>query len=185
MPPSTEIVYNHINGEEANTILLERIQALFTNVREFKRTNTLDRVRMEVNIRFEIEGRTPPSFRIQDDFTIKMERKETVGELIEEEVELTDEISTNPKDDFAQSPDELREEHGLPVMTPVRGPMGIEDKPVIREGRKWAAFVTQDKGSAMRGERDESTVVNTGKGQGKPDEPTLQSDFKEFVRGRE
>ncbi len=163
MPLSAEQVYNDLNGSDCKEILLVRFADLLNQVREFQPHLTLPRVRMSLSIHLEVFGRTPPSLDITDDLVIRMRDPGLIGEeLTHTEVELDAEINSDTTTPGGQPPDQIREEHGLPIMTPTKGPFGTEDVPVVREDRiKYAAFVTQDYGP-MRGRTGAETPVVGG-----------------------
>jgi len=164
MPLSSEQVYNDLNGEEVREILLSRFQDLLLQVPEFVRHITLNRVRMTLNVQLDVFGRTPPTFALRDDLIVRTREipppMEDYGEeIIEKNHDLTAEINSDTSLG-GQPPDQVREEHGIPVMTVQKGPISYEDKPVIRqEGVRYAAFVTQDYGPARFRTGGESPVI--------------------------
>lgn len=182
MPLSREQVYNDLNGEEAKQILLDRFAARLNEVPWLQRHLTLPRVRMKLAVTFELyaDQPTPESHRIEDDYTLRTDQpsptqstsRQTIPrnepELIEtlEGEELIDASPTTGK-----PPDQIREESGLPIPTPVRDrtTRQLGDMPdvshltdgVTIERKKGPAgpssgvtFVTQDFGPA-RGRTEE------------------------------
>lgn len=155
MPLAPEMVYNDLNGEEVKEILLTRFADLLNKVPDFQRHLIIPRVKMRLNVQLEVHGRNPPSFTITDDLTIRMRAGET-QDLEPELFDLTAEVNADSGDPSGQPPDQVREEHGLPVMEPRKGPFGIEDHPVVHEdGIKYARFVTQDRGGPVIQGHDE------------------------------
>lgn len=156
MPLPSELVYNSLDGDEVKKILCARFLDVLNQISDFRSLITFPRVRMEMNIRLEVAGRTPPNFRVADDVVIRVNPSfipplDPTQEEVEVEVDETVEING---DDMADGlpPDQLREEHSLPIPTPQRGRGGsIEDVPTLskRVGRyDYAAFVTNDFGPA-------------------------------------
>jgi hypothetical protein len=177
MPLSAEQVYNELSGEEVKEILLIRCADLLNKVAEFQSHLTLPRVKMSIRIGLEVWGRTPPTIEINDTLTVRMSDESIAqsnidfsGEPVNEELEAN--ISADTADESGQPPDEIRVEHGLPVLEPRRTPMGIQDVPVVREeGIKYAFNVTQDNGPMRNRTGTEGPAIGAEviaqKGQGK------------------
>lgn len=162
MPLTAEQVYNDLNGEEAREILVVRLADLLNSIPEFRRNISITRARMKLSVVVDVHGRTPPKFEVNDNFTISVRNPGEAPLDIEVTHELSAEINSDTTTEKGQPPDQIREEHGLPVMEPRRGPMGMEDIPVVREdGRRYAAFVTQDYGPARFRSGMEGPVVGT------------------------
>jgi hypothetical protein len=159
MPLTSEQIYNELSGEDVKEILMVRFADLLNRQPEFQRHLTLPRVKMSLNIQLEVHGRNPPEFAITDEFTVRM--KDEGGAVPLPDLELSAQINANTDDPTGQAPDQIREEHGLPVMEPRRGPMGtIEDVPVVREERiKYAFNVTQDYGPMRSRQGNEGPIV--------------------------
>jgi hypothetical protein len=155
MPLSSEQVYNDLTGADVKEILLIRFADLLNKVSEFRPQLTLPRVRMSLILHLDIVGRNPPSLALADELIVRMHDQRVYREG-ESEIpavpvshDLEAVINTNPDlPGEYQPPDQVRVEHGLPIMTPQRGPLGMEDVPIVREGVKYAFHVTQDYGPA-------------------------------------
>lgn len=141
MPLPSEQIYNDLNGEECKEILVRRFLDLLTQSPYFMRHLTLPRVKMSLIVHLELWGCTPPELDITDEVVIRTRD-------LQAEPELADEATLETEiDAFSNPPDKLREEHGIPIPTPTRNALGYtEDKPILREGVKYAAFVEQDRG---------------------------------------
>jgi hypothetical protein len=158
MPLSAEQVFNELTGEDVKEILMIRFADLLNSVNEFQRHLTLPRVQMSINIHMEVVGRNPPTIDIDDEFVVRMKDQGGVSASVTHE--LSAEISTNTDFPNGQPPDQVREEHGLPIMVPKRGPFGIEDVPEVRTERiKYAFNVTQDYGPQRARTGQEAPVV--------------------------
>ncbi len=153
------MVYNDLDGESVREILLIRCADLLNQVKEFNRHTTLPRVKMKIAISLEIHGCIPPSREIGDELVVRMREQDSLGEVIA--TTLSAEIDSDPSSPSGLHPDQIREEHGLPVMEPKKGPFGnIEDSPVVREDRiKYAFNVTQDYGPARFRTGSEGPIV--------------------------
>lgn len=167
MPLPSELVYNSLNGDEIKQILCARFADILNQIPDFRRFVTFPRVRMEMNIRLEVQGRTPPNFRIADDVVVRLSPNALppLHETQEESQEVYEGTAEVNADDMVdgQPPDEIREDHTLPVPTPTRGRGGaLEDAPTLskRVGKfSYAAFVELDNGPARSRTGDEGMVV--------------------------
>lgn len=167
MPLPSELVYNSLNGEEIKQILCTRFLDVLNQIADFRAFHTFPRVRMEMTIRLEVAGRTPPNFRVNDDVVVRMNPATLppLSKLQEEKELVLEEVVTVNADDMEDGdpPDQIREDHTLPVMTPRRGSGGfMEDTPVFAKtvGRyNYAAFVEQDYGPARVRNGSEGPVV--------------------------
>lgn len=170
MPLAPEMVYNDLNGEEVKEILLTRFADLLVQVPEFKRHLTLNRVRMKLTVNFEVFGRTPPQFALSDDLIVRT-RDETAqnrefppflagnNEIFTQNRSFSAEINSDTSKG-GQPPDQVREEHGIPVQTVQKGPVSMEDAPVVRqEGIKYAFFATQDYGPMRNRTGNEQPIL--------------------------
>jgi len=113
------MVFNELDGAEAKEILLQRFSSHLNSIPWLQRHLTLPRVRMRLSITFEMyaDQPTPDIQTIADDFTIRTDHGETLPfkpHLYEEE----ETIDASPL--TGDPPDQIREEHSLPVPTPVR-----------------------------------------------------------------
>lgn len=162
MPLSAEQIYNDLSGEDVKQVLLTRFADLLSQVGEFQRHLTLPRVRMNLLVHLEVSGRTPPSFDIKDDLVVRMREVPPLQPGQEEtnvNLDLEAEINSDTTTPGGQPPDQIREEHGIPVMEPVKGAFGYQDKPVVREGVRYASFVEQDYGPARQRTGQEGPIV--------------------------
>jgi hypothetical protein len=140
MPLAAEQVYNDLTGEEAKEILVTRFADLLSQYPYFKRHITLPRVQMTLSVHLDLWGCTPPTTDINDEVVIRTrEVPAEVEQLSSADAQVEIDSRNTP-------PDQVRTEHGMPIMTPTRTPDGIQDVPVVREGGKYAKFVVQDRG---------------------------------------
>lgn len=178
MPLSREQIYNDLNGSEAKEILMQRFSAQLNTIPWLQRHLTLPRVRMKLSVSFEMyaDQSTPEVQQIVDDFTIRTEADTTDSRssnpaphphILAPEphhFEVEEEIDSSPN---GSPPDQLREEHGISIPTPVKNRLtGVtEDMPDVvnltpgvtierKRGNspspsKGATIVTQDFGSRV------------------------------------
>lgn len=127
MPLAAESLYDELSGAEVKAILLKRVSDLLDAIPDFQKHLTLPRVRMVLNIHLDIYGRRNPAIDIFNDFTIKTREPEGRMEIARQ-LEASDTVSADtgaaivntPFDGTGEPPDFIREEHGLPLMEPVR-----------------------------------------------------------------
>lgn len=194
MPLSAEVVYNELNGEEGKEILVQRVSDLLSAIPEFRRLISLNRVRMRIDIELEVWGRTPPTVSVKDEFMVLARNPlaEDEGEEIHAGYSAGSEIYANPSVPGGLHPDQIREDHALPIMVPTRGPFGHQDEMIVRQpaqpvppaqlskpnrveatpevekgsGIRYASFVTQDYGPARSRTGNESPVIGEIKNSG-------------------
>ena len=162
-PMPNELVYNDLTGEDCKQILCQRFADLLSRVPGLTHNMTLPRVKMTLSVRLEMFGCAVPERTITDAMLIRSsdpapELSPPTGYTVETVVD------SSPT---GQPPDEIREEHGLPVPTPKRDAATgvIQDamiKPVTREGRTWAAFVEQDRGGPVSAGYEDYKVPGQG-----------------------
>lgn len=124
-PLSRDLIYNDLNGEECRAILLQRITTLLAICPMFVRHLTLPRVKMTVNITLEVFECEPPIRTLTDEVVVR-----SPGQLGEGVDDMTG-LPLKPHvydgkeviDTFNNAPDQIREEHGLPIATPTRHPL--------------------------------------------------------------
>ena len=158
-PLSAEVVYNHLTGEEVKQILCGRFLDILERIPELSQSHiTLPRVRMELSVRLEIQGRTPPKVSTTDDLVVRMRDMPPATEI--SAVKQRDEevvVSANDVDG-GDPPDKIRDEHSLPVNVPTRTPFGIQDVPTVRPGATYPPVtlegrtitIKMDKGPARK-----------------------------------
>lgn len=150
--PNSELVYNDLNGEEAKHILQSQVSEILSQVPELQRHIALSRVKMHLAVRLEMAGWTPPVRKIEGEVSLasKTEHEGTSFQMTYPTLEATINSDTLSG---GQPPDQIREEYGLPIMEPQRGPFGHQDVPVIRPvnrgGINYAAYVDQDRGGPV------------------------------------
>ncbi|HEX6825886.1 MAG TPA: hypothetical protein VF077_06150 [Nitrospiraceae bacterium] len=181
MPLSAEQVYNDLDGEEVKEILIQRFTDLLSQIPDMQRHITMPRVSMKLTVELDVWGRTPNALQIQDEFTIRMKGEASVN--------------SNPL--LGGFPaDQIRDQHQLPVMEPVRTPLGIQDQPTVRTpapfkegGRVYAARVTLDRGGPVAAgfqdyQSDAAPILKVAADKNEPDRVTpgaIQGDFRSTI----
>lgn len=124
MPLPSQLVFNELSGDEAKHVLQERFRQLLDQLPYLQRHITLPRVRMKLAVTFDFfaDDPTPERQQIQDELDIKTALP-SPNEYMEVAVE--DEVSTSRSG--GKPPDQVRDEHGISIPTPVRGPIAVED----------------------------------------------------------
>lgn len=186
MPLPSELVYNSLNGEEVKQILCARFLDVLNQIQDFRSLITFPRVRMEMTIRLEVAGRTPPNFRVADDVVVRVNPNYLPPlDVTQDEVEVeVEETVTIDGDDMADGlpPDQLREDHSLPIPTPQRGRGGsVEDVPVMskRVGKySYAAFIENDFGPARMRTGAEG-IISTNAQRAQPEVSFKETEFGE------
>lgn len=102
------LVFNELNGQECKDILRQRFEQLLNDVPFLQRHLTLPRVRMSLLVTLDLyaDQPTPETCEISDTVT------------------LSSEVCSAPTPG-GRPPDQVRDEHNLPVPTPGRGPRDI------------------------------------------------------------
>lgn len=189
MPLPSELVYNSLNGEEVKQILCARFLDILNQIQDFRQLITFPRVRMEMSIRLEVAGRTPPNFRVADDVVVRVNPNylpllDVTQDEVERELEETVTISADDMTD-GLPPDQLREEHSLPIPTPQRGRGGaVEDVPTLskRVGKySYAAFVENDFGPA-RMRTGQEGIMSPNAQRAQPDVKLGETEFGEAFK---
>lgn len=180
MPLSTEQVYDELNGEEIKQILLTRVKDLLDSVPDFQRHLTLPRVIMSLKLHLDIYGRRNSALDLINELELRTKEPDSRVQLAEQ-LEVEDVVNADtgaavpgsPFQGEGDPPDQIREEHGIPVREPVRdrtvnahfqrpapGPV-LVDTPVsvpapgLPRGRRYAAFhVLEREGPAVMGFTD-------------------------------
>lgn len=189
MALSTEAVYNELSGEDTFQILMTRFQDLLKSVPEFHRNITLSRVKIDIDIRLEVAGRTPPVFNVVDSFTVRSSQPGL--NTFDDEITLRTAINADTDYEEGQPADQIREEHGIAVMKPFRGPMGMEDRPALNPPEpKYEPYKPILKGNTLtveldngpaRNRREVSAPLEKNQGRSSPD-VGVQTDFRESKR---
>ena len=153
MPLSSEQVFNHLTGEEVKEILIQRFSDLLDQVTEMDRRFTLPRVQMNISVYLLVWGRNPPEINISNQLTVRVDNPPPASPSdFTIEGELESNISADT-DSGGFPPDQLRDSHNLPVMTPTRTAEGIQDIPVHRPyvegGKTYASRVELDRGGPV------------------------------------
>src|SRR5574340_1196764 len=106
MPLPTGATFNELDGEEAKHVLVERFRARLDEVPYLQRHITLPRLKMTVSVTLELyaDQPTPERHHIDDQYNL---------------IVLNDEVNASPSPG-GKPPDQVRDEHDLPVHTPVR-----------------------------------------------------------------
>src|SRR5204862_2877876 len=110
----SSMVYNDLNGEEIKQVLKQRLASILDRVPFLQRHLTLPRVSMSLRVQLDqwADQPNPERLEIADSFVIE------------------NKISTAPTPD-GHPPDQVRDEHGLPIPTPHRGDKKIGAHPFI------------------------------------------------------
>jgi hypothetical protein len=180
MALSSEQIYDELNGAEVKEILLTRMLELLSTVPDFQKHLTLPRVRMRLQIHLDIFGRRNPALDLSSELTLRTRQPDEEMTLAKEMV-AEDEFSADtgvpvpdtPFDGGGQPPDQIREEHNLPMLEPVKDRAGITQQrplqpvplpavgvgaqptPALPGGRRYAAFHTLERaGPAIMGYRE-------------------------------
>ena len=132
----SQLVYNDLDGEEIKHILSQRFEALLEQVSYLRRHITLPRVKMTLQVHLDSWADQPNPERqtIFDSVEIRSE-SDHMDDLAQPAflTELADQLSAAPG---GQPPDKIREDHGLPVPTPMRGTVAVEDYHESPEGKR-------------------------------------------------
>jgi hypothetical protein len=140
---TSEQVYRSLNGAEVKEILLTRFNLVLDNIQQLQHHIELSRVRLTLSVEAEImshDGSTVHGqyFTADDVLTLSTALPPGTVEAVYDQAVI--DASTQP-------PDQIREEHGLPVMELRRTPLGIQEEPVIHEGGiRFARTATIDRG---------------------------------------
>lgn len=189
------MTYNDLNGEEIRHVLEERFQKLLAEVPYLQRHITLPRVRMTLRVQLDAwaDQPTPDRQEISDTVEIVDEGVDEKPLVIFSSLEVEDSVSAAPGRG-GRTPDQVRDEHGLSIPTPTRGPVAVEDHIPSVENRRMsmsngaivdrtgnapergnATVVIQDFGVAglAKGQlnRNQATVANTDRRDGGPVAP--------------
>lgn len=113
MPLPSKLVYNDLSGDEIKHILAQRFVALLDQVSYLQKHITLPRVKMELQVQL-------TSYADQD----KTEAPLQINDSVEV---LSDAVDASKR---GQRPDQIREQHGLPIATPMRDQFGVRDEMV-------------------------------------------------------
>ena len=218
MALSSEQIYDELNGEEVKQILLTRLRDLLDTVADFQKHLTLPRVRASFKIRLEIYGRRNPTLDLNNDLTLTL--RHPVGDItLSKELEAEDEVNADtgvpvpgtPFDGTGSPPDQVREEHGLHVLEPVKDRAGITQQrpitwelpdqakattpaptppaptPALPGGRRYAAFHTLERGGpVVQGFTDylpgKEPILNTSSADREKPQKGIQKDFRDVHR---
>src|SRR5438876_3210047 len=118
MPLHATAEYNDLNGEECLEILHTRFYDLLHSLPELQQRFTLTRAVLRLEITLDIWGATPPKKIYHHQFEMKASPNIPAPYVdAEGHHDLRAEIDsrTNP-------PDQIREEHGLPIPRAMRSP---------------------------------------------------------------
>jgi hypothetical protein len=166
MPRPNTLVYNDLTGDEIKHILQERFAALLNDVPYLQKHITIPRVKMILHVELQswADQTQNESQFIQDTVEIRDETailaKPPTSILV-----ANDSVDASRKGD---PPDKIREDHGLGIPTPKRGPVATED---TVEGRRVAM-------------PDGATVDRTGKVKGHLPGTVVEQDFGPGRLGR-
>lgn len=168
MALSAEQIYDELNGAEVKKILLRRFEDLLDTVPDFHPHLTLPRVHIHSKVHLDIYGRRNPSLDLEDDLTLTL-RHPVADITLAKELVAEDQLSADtgvpvpgtPFDGEGLPPDQIREEHDLPLLEPVRDRAGITQQrpivlpappvveprptPALPGGRRYAAFHTLER----------------------------------------
>lgn len=148
------------------------MQDLLDTVPDFHPHLTLPRVRMHLRVHLDIYGRRNPSLDLENELTLTL-RHPIADITLAKEMEAEDEVSADtgtavpgtPFDGKGLAPDQIREEHELTILEPVRDRAGITQqrpiavqpapvteiapRPTLPGGRRYAAFHTLERGGPV------------------------------------
>lgn len=132
MPNLPKIIsYDDLNGAECKEILAARFWKFLENVPEFQLRFALTRVKLRLEIAMDVWGATPPRKIVHDDVEITATH-DLPSNMTRTVTEIRD---VEEVDAFNNPPDQIREEHALPVPRAQRSPVGtMETVPVVLEG---------------------------------------------------
>jgi len=158
MPLPSRLVYNDLNGAEVKHVLIERFIALLDQVPYLQKHITLPRVKMELQVQLDTwaDQPTPERQTIRDEVDIMGENPPPPLLSDSNSVLLQDFVNASPRG--GKTPDQIRDEHGLFIPVPTRGPLAVEDQTVegVRMTMPSGAVVDRT-GNAP--ERKNATVV--------------------------
>lgn len=190
MALSSEQIYNSLNGEEVKEIFEIRFSELLSKITQLQTHLTLPRVRMRIRVDAEISGDDSGAayFNIDHTLTVRTDNSNVKSMSPAEVIELEMEI-----DALATPTDQVRVEHGLPVIEIRRTPLGIQEDKVVLEGqthqrRSAAAFTLDRGGPATAGYQPSSSVIKPPlPRESKPNDPLpipiarILSEFSESI----
>jgi hypothetical protein len=104
----TGVTFNELDGEEAKAVLIKRFTDRLAEVPYLQRHITLPRVKMSMLVRLELyaDQPTPEVHEISDEYNL---------------IVLSDVVNVSPSPG-GHPPDQVRDEHNLPIHSPVRLP---------------------------------------------------------------
>lgn len=179
MALAREQKFDHLDGEEAKEILEQRFHQLLHQVPWLQRHLTLPYVRMILDVRFEFNyggpnQTSPPEIKTINDECVLISEStpapsrtpiagpaNTRPRLFDEAGNLVPPSQFTEKVDArgltGSEPDRVREEHGLPMPEPTRGPVCTEDpnpalevrRGFVREMGRPGTMAIIDKGPAF------------------------------------
>lgn len=128
MPLPSMLTYNELNGEEVKHVLENRFQDIMKEVPYFQKHLTLPRVKMTLQVRLEVwaDQPAPETINIGNTLTVVFDEPRLIDTITAESVD-----STAPGGGLP--PDEVREQHGLPISQPAHGPRNIGGQIVIAD----------------------------------------------------
>lgn len=154
MAVPSQLVYNDLDGEEVRHVLEDHFHRLLAGVSCLQRHLTLPRVKMSLQIHLDVWADQPTPERQTIVNEVEVMRPAGAAGAAEYAVLLEDTVNAAPG---GQPPDKIREDHGLPVPTPVRGAIAVEDRVDGRRMEMANGAVVDRTGKAK--ERSKSTVV--------------------------
>lgn len=143
---TSEQIYRTLLGSEAKEILLTRLNVILDQIPLLQPHIELSRVRLTLSVEAEIvdvnTGDPNGSyFNMEDELTLRATNPSGPSNP------ATTHYDQAVVDSTTQAPDQIREEHGLPVTEIRRTPIGIQEEQVTRtEGVVFARTATIDRG---------------------------------------
>lgn len=158
----SRVFYNDLNGEEVKHILEQRFHSLLEDVVYLQRHITLPRLRMSLEISFEVwaDQPKPELYELTDAFEIASETAPPPTPPTDA-FYLEDSVNAADRTPGGKPPDQVREEHQVGIPTPTKTVFAgaIED---VIEGKRIeleTGAIIDRTGNEPRTGRQNSTVV--------------------------
>lgn len=168
MPLPSRLTFNELNGEEGKAVLTKRFADLLNTVPYLQRHITLPRVKMSLEVHLDLYADQQYSERhdISDELTIDTELAVATPPPLFKSFDLRSVVDASPT---GKPPDQVRDEHGIPIARPVRGPIATEDRTFLEPVETAPGFVIDRTQREQRG-----TFVKIDQGRAGLDDPTAR-----------
>lgn len=150
------LVYNDLDGEEVRHVLEDRFRRMLADVSYLQRHLTLPRVKMQLTVQLDLWADQPTPERQTISDRVELRSEGPAADSAPISLALLDSVNAAPG---GQPPDKVREDHGLPIPTPVRGAIAVEDKRTVDGVRMEMATGAVVDRTGKAPERSRSTVV--------------------------